>query len=349
MQYQTLGRTGLRVSRLVFGTATFGGVGALAAWGTTGLDEGRRLVDMAIDAGVNMIDTANVYSFGRSEEMVGEILVGRREHVLIATKVRLPMSDHENDEGLSRHHIIRQCEASLKRLRTDHIDLYQMHEWDGLTAIEETLAAFDDLVRSGKVRYVGVSNFAGWQLQKTMHIAKTEGFPRPVAHQIYYSLEARDAELELIPASIDQDIGNLVWSPLSGGLLTGKYRREDPQGSDGRYGSDPVGPPIRSWEKLHDKVDVVKAIADEHGLSPAEVALAWVLARPGITGLVIGARTEEQLRVNLRAINVTLSNEELARLDAVSRPDLPYPFWHQQRTIAKRLSAADRSLLASYL
>ena len=225
MEYRALGRSGLRVSALSMGTMTFGGTGNFANVGTTGVDEARRQVDRCLDAGVNLIDTADVYSGGASEEIVGEVLAGRRDDVLVATKVRFADGPGPNDAGLSRHHIIAGCEASLRRLRTDHIDLYQLHEWDGQTPLEETFEALDLLVRAGKVRYVGVSNFAGWQLMKALGTAERSGLPRPVSQQIYYSLQARDAEYELIPAAVDQGLGVLVWSPLAGGLLSGKYRR----------------------------------------------------------------------------------------------------------------------------
>ena len=310
MEYRVLGRSGLKVSVVAFGAAAFGGAGELALRGSVDLNTARRQIGFCLEAGVNLLDTANAYTRGKSEEILGEALLGKRDQVLVATKVRFAVGDGPNDEGLSRHHIITQCEASLKRLRTDHIDLYQLGEWDGLTSLDETLDAVDTLVRSGKVRYVGISNFTGWQLMKTMEVARANRVVQPIAQQIHYSLETRDAEYELIPASIDQGLGVLVWSPLSGGLLSGKYRR------GGRHLNDWHVPPIVDRDKLYDKIEVLIQIADGRGVSAAEVALAWLLGRPGVTSLIVGARTEDQLRTNLRAAELTLSAEERAHLDA---------------------------------
>ncbi len=349
MEYRQLGRSGLRISTLTMGTMTFGGKGGFAAVGSTDVAEARRQVDQCLDAGINIIDTADVYSDGLSEEIVGEVLEGRRDDVLVATKVRMPMGSGPNDAGLSRHHIVAGCEASLRRLRTDHIDLYQVHEWDGQTPLEETLEALDLLVRQGKVRYVGASNYAGWQLMKALGTADRTGTPRFVSQQIYYSLQARDAEYELIPAAVDQGLGVLVWSPLAGGLLSGKYRRgvEGPAGS--RQLSDWDEPPVRDREKLYDTVDALVAIGEEHGVSAAQVALAYLLGRPAVTSLVIGARTAEQLADNLAAAELKLSDEQRARLDEVSAPPLLYPYWHQAKTASDRLSPADLTLLGPHL
>jgi aryl-alcohol dehydrogenase-like predicted oxidoreductase len=349
MEYRQLGRSGLRVSVLTMGTMTFGGHGAFANVGSTDVDEARRQVDMCLDAGVNMIDTADVYSAGRSEEIVGEVLKGRRDDVLLATKVRMAMGPGPNDAGLSRHHIVSGCEASLRRLGTDHIDLYQVHEWDGVTPLEETLEALDSLVTAGKIRYVGASNYSGWQLMKALGIADRLGYERFVSQQIYYSLQARDAEYELVPAAIDQGLGILVWSPLAGGLLSGKYRRgtTPPEGS--RQLTDWNEPPVHDQDKLYDTVDVLVDIADGHGVSAAQVALAYLLGRPAVTSLVIGARTSEQLADNLAAADLTLSEQERARLDEVSAMPLNYPYWHQAATAGDRLSPADLSLLGPHL
>jgi aryl-alcohol dehydrogenase-like predicted oxidoreductase len=349
MEFRVLGRSGLKVSAVTFGAATFGGAGELARRGSVDLNAARRHIDICLDAGVNLLDTANAYSRGKSEEILGEALVGKRDQMLVATKVRFAMGDGPNDEGLSRHHIVTQCEASLKRLRTDHIDLYQLGEWDGLTPLDETLDAVDTLVRSGKVRYVGISNFTGWQLMKTMDVARTNRMVRPIAQQIHYSLETRDAEYELIPASIDQGLGVLVWSPLSGGLLSGKYRRNQNPTEGGRHLNDWHVPPIVNRDKLYDKVEVLIQIAEGRGVSAAEVALAWLLGRPGVTSLIVGARTEDQLRTNLRAAELILSAEERALLDAVSLPALLYPYWHQRLMAAGRLGPADLSLLRSHM
>ena len=344
-----LGRSGLRVSVLTMGTMTFGGTGPFANVGSTDVDEARRQVDRCLDAGVNLIDTADVYSDGLSEQIVGEILRGRRDRMLIATKVRMPMGSGPNDAGLSLHHIVSGCEASLRRLGVDHIDLYQVHEWDGLTPLEETLQALDLLVRSGKVRYVGASNYAGWQLLKALGTADRLGLPRFVSQQIYYSLQAREAEYELIPAAVDQGLGVLVWSPLAGGLLSGRYRRDRQPPAGSRQLTDWDEPPVYDREALYDTVDALVAIAEAHSVSAARVALAWLLGRPAVTSVVIGARSSEQLADNLAAADLVLSAEERARLDTVSAPPLLYPYWHQAKTARDRLSPADLTLLGPHL
>jgi aryl-alcohol dehydrogenase-like predicted oxidoreductase len=349
MEYRQLGRSGLRVSSLTMGTMTFGGQGDFANVGTTDTDEARRQVDMCLDAGINLIDTADVYSNGRSEEIVGEVIKGRRDDVLLATKVRMPMGPGPNDAGLSRHHIVEGCEASLRRLGTDHIDLYQVHEWDGVTPLEETLEALDSLVASGKVRYVGASNYTGWQLMKALGTSDRLGYERFVSQQIYYSLQARDAEYELVPAAIDQGLGILVWSPLAGGLLSGKYRRGQTPPEGSRQLTDWNEPPVYDEDKLYDTIEVLVEIADGHGVSAAQVALAWLLGRPAVTSLVIGARTTEQLTDNLAAAELKLSEDERARLDQVSAMPLNYPYWHQANTAQDRLSPADLSLLGPHI
>jgi aryl-alcohol dehydrogenase-like predicted oxidoreductase len=349
MEYRQLGSSGLRVSAFALGTMTFGGRGNFAAVGSTDVAAATRQVDLCLDRGVNLFDTADVYSDGLSEEILGKALRSRRDDVLVATKARMTMGDGPNDSGLSRHHLIAECEASLRRLGTDHIDLYQVHEWDGQTPVEETLEALDTLVRSGKVRYVGCSNFAGWQLMKSLAAADRHGYQRYVSQQIYYSLQARDAEYELVPAAIDQGLGILIWSPLAGGLLSGKYRRgqDGPEGA--RQLTDWNEPPVRDSEALYDIVDALLEIGEAHDVSAAQVALAWMRDRPAVTSLIIGARTDEQLSDNLAAAELTLSGEETARLEELSRPPLLYPYWHQAKTAADRLSPADVSLLGPYL
>jgi aryl-alcohol dehydrogenase-like predicted oxidoreductase len=344
-----LGASGLKVSALTMGTMTFGGRGGFANVGTTGVDEARRQVDLCLDAGINLIDTADVYSGGLSEEILGQVLHGRRDEVLVATKVRMGMGPGPNDAGLSRHHILSGCEASLRRLGTDHIDLYQVHEWDGLTPLEETLEALDLLVQAGKVRYVGASNYTGWQLMKALGTAERTGLPRFVSEQIYYSLQARDAEYELIPAAVDQGLGVLVWSPLAGGLMSGKYRRgqEAPAGS--RQLTDWNEPPVYDQETLYDTVAVLVAIGAEHGVSAAQVALAYLLGKPAVTSLIVGARTTAQLMDNLAAADLVLTADERDRLDKVSAPPLIYPYWHQAKTASDRLSPADLTLLGPHL
>ncbi|HEX2551070.1 MAG TPA: aldo/keto reductase, partial [Nocardioidaceae bacterium] len=329
MEYRQLGRSGLRVSTVTLGTMGFGGTG----WATP---VGQ--IDICREAGVNLFDTADVYSNGLSEQILGEALGKNRDEVLIATKVRGDMGPGPNDGGLSRYHIVRACEASLRRLGTDHIDLYQVHEWDGQTPLEETLEALDLLVSAGKVRYVGASNYASWQLMKALGTSERLGLPRFVSQQIYYSLQARDAENELVPIAIDQNLGILVWSPLAGGLLSGKYRRgvEAPAGS--RQLTDWDEPPVYDEDKLYDTIEVLVKIAEQHGVSAAQVALAYTLGKPAVTSVIIGARTDEQLADNLAAADLTLDADELARLDQVSAVPLNYPYWHQARTAADRLS-----------
>lgn len=349
MQYRQLGRSGLRISVLTLGTMTFGGKGAFAKTGSTDVEGARRQIDMCIDAGVNLFDTADVYSAGRSEEILGQALQGKRDKVLVTTKARFRMGDGPNDAGSSRQHLVQACEASLNRLGTDRIDLYQLHEWDGQTPIEETMEALDSLVRAGKVRYVGVSNFSGWHLMKAIGVAEFHRLVRPVSQQIHYTLQAREAEYELVPVSIDQGVGILVWSPIAGGLLSGKYRRGQAAPEGTRHLANWGEPPVRDQEKLYDIVEVLVAIGEERGVPPVQVALAWLLGRPGVTSLVIGARTDEQLAANLAAADLALSDAERARLDEVSAPPLLYPYWHQAKTAHDRLSPADLALLGPHL
>ncbi len=349
MEYRQLGRSGLRVSKLTLGTMGFGGQGQFRPVGEVDLDGVRRQIDMALEAGVNLIDTADVYSGGASEELVGEALRGRRDSVLLATKARFRMGEGPNDAGLSRHHLIEACEASLRRLQTDHIDLYQVHEWDGQTPLEETLAALDHLRASGKVRYVGCSNFAGWHVMKALGIARQRGLGEFVSQQVYLSLQERSAEYEIVPSAIDQGLGLLIWSPLAGGLLSGKYRRGQPPPPGSRHASEWSEPPVYDEQKLYDTIDVLVEIAASHDVSPARVALAWLLERPGITTVIAAARTPEQLADNLAAATLELAPEEHARLEEVSRPRLIYPFWHHRAAANDRLSAADLSLIAPFL
>jgi aryl-alcohol dehydrogenase-like predicted oxidoreductase len=304
---------------------------------------------MCLDAGINLIDTADVYSTGRSEEIVGEAVESKRDDVLISTKVRMTMGSGPNMSGLSRHHVISGCEASLRRLRTDHIDIYHVHEWDGLTPLEETLEALRYLVDTGKVRYVGVSNYTGWQLMKALGIAQRDHLPRFVCQQIYYSLQERSAEYELIPLGVDQGLGTLVWSPLAGGLLSGKYRRSQDAPAGSRHLTDWNEPPVYDEDKLYDTIEVLVEVAESHGVSAAQAALAWLLGRPTVSSVVIGARTDEQLADNLGAADLTLTDEEVGRLEEVSRPPLLYPYWHQHKTASDRLSPADLALLGPHL
>ena len=346
MEYRLLGRSGLKVSTISVGTVTFGGDGL---WGDTDLKGAQRQVDMCLDAGINLIDTADVYNMGVSEEITGAVLGdGRRNRTLLATKVRFPFGDGPNDRGLSRHHIIEQCEGSLKRLNTDHIDLYQVHEWDGQTPLEETMEALDTLVKQGKVRYIGCSNYSGWHLMKALAVADKHNYQRFVAQQIHYTLHSREAEYELQPITVDQGLGILVWSPLAGGWLSGKYTRNS-KPEDGRHVRGFKEPPIYDWEHLWNIVDVVVAIAGERGVSGAVVSLAWVLQRQGVSSVIVGGRTDAQFADNLKAADLKLSPEEVSRLDAVSQPPLIYPYWHQSWTASDRLGDADLVLHKPYI
>jgi len=349
MEHRQLGASGLRVPVLALGTATFGGRGIFEAMGSTDLAGARRMLDMCRDAGVSLVDTADEYSGGQAEEIIGEAIHGRRDDVILATKAGMAIGDGPNDAGSSRCHLVRACEASLRRLGTDHIDLYQLHQWDGQTPLEETMEALDTLVRTGKVRYIGASSFAGWQLMKALAIADRCGYQRIVAHQVHYTLEAREAEHELVPVSLDQGVGLLVWSPLAGGLLTGKYRRgQAPEGS--RHSTEWwKEPPIRDAARLEAIVDLLVEIGDGHGVSAARVALAWLLGRPGVTSLVIGARTPEQLADNLGAADLRLAPDERTRLDTLSAPPLPYPHWRHALSAPDRLGTPELAVLWPYI
>nr|WP_319391067.1 aldo/keto reductase [uncultured Cohaesibacter sp.] len=350
MKYNYLGRSGLKVSALQLGTMTFGGEGFFAKAGSTGLEGARRQIAMVLDAGVNMLDTSNVYSDGLSEEIIGAAIEGRRNELLLATKVRFPTGAGPNDCGLSRHHIIEACEASLKRLKTDHIDLYWCHEWDGQTPVEETLRAMDDLMQAGKIRYLGVSNFSGWHIMKYLGAAERDHLVRPIAQQIHYTLQAREAEQELLPVGIDQGLGAVIWSPLACGLLTGKYRRGHPDPEGTRRVLGWTEPPVYDIETLYDIVEVLLEVANAYeGATPAQVALAWLISRPGVASAIVGARSDEQLADNLKAVDLTLDAEALDKLEKVSRKPLAYPYWHQRTTASDRLSEADLSLIAPHL
>ncbi len=347
MEYRQLGRSGLRVSSLTLGTASFGDTNEQR--GSVDLPTARRQLDMALDAGVNLVDTADAYAMGAAETFVGELLAGRRERTLLATKARFKVGTGPNDGGSSRHHLVNACEASLRRLQTDHIDLYQLHEWDGQTPLEETFGALDLLVRSGKVRYVGCSNFAGWQVMKAVGIAERDRFPVLVSNQVYLSLIERSAEYDIVPTALDQGLGLLIWSPLAGGLLSGKYRRSEPGPEGARHTGGWAEPPVHDREKMYDIVDALADIGAAHGVSAAQVTLAWLVARPGVTSLVVGARTEEQLADNLASSALELSPEEHERLESISRPLLIYPYWHQYMWARDRLGRADLSLIGPYL
>lgn len=330
MEYRKLGYAGLKVPAFSFGTATFGGKGDFfQKWGETDVKEASRMVDLCMEMGVNFFDTADTYSGGASEEVLGQALKGKRDRALISTKGTFSMGSGPNDKGSSRFHLIRACEASLKRLGTDHIDLYFMHGFDALTPVEETLRALDDLIQSGKIRYIGCSNFSGWQVMKSLATSEKHGLNRYVVYQGYYSLIGRDYEWELMPLGLDQQLGLMVWSPLGWGRLTGKIRRGQPL-PEGRIqaGGAVGGPPVED-EFLYNVVDVLDQVANETGKSVSQVALNWLLQRPTVCNIVIGARNEEQLRQNLGAVGWNLSQDQVDRLDKSTRRTPIYPYWHQ--------------------
>jgi aryl-alcohol dehydrogenase-like predicted oxidoreductase len=332
MDYRRLGASGLKVPALSFGAGTFGGSGPLfGAWGNTDVTEARRLIDICLEAGVTLFDTADVYSNGASEEVLGQAIKGRRADVLISTKTSLPMGDGPNDSGSSRSRLIRSVEDALRRLGTDYIDLLQLHAFDAGTPIEEVLSTLDDLVRAGKLRYVGVSNFSGWQVMKSLGLADRHGWPRYVAHQVYYSLVGRDYEWELMPLGLDQGVGALVWSPLGWGRLTGKIRRGQPlpEGSRLHQTAD-FGPPVDD-ERLFDIVDALDEVALETGRTIPQIAINWLLQRPTVSSVIIGARNEEQLRQNLGAVGWSLTAEQIDRLDRASSVTAPYPYFPYRR------------------
>lgn len=332
MEYRQLGRSGFKVPVLTFGTGTFGGKGDLfKAWGSSDVAGASRLVDICLEAGLTMFDSADVYSDGQAEEILGQAVKGRRDKVLISTKATFRRGEGANDVGSSRFHLIEAVNGSLKRLGTDYIDLFQLHGFDAITPAEETLSTLDDLVRAGKIRYVGCSNFSGWHLMKSLAVAEKYGYPRYVAHQAYYSLVGRSYEWELMPLGLDQGVGAVVWSPLGWARLTGKIRRSQPRPENSRLNSQlnvDVGPPVDD-EYLYRVVDVLDEVAAETGKTVPQIALNWLLQRPTVSTLVIGARNEEQLRQNLGAVGWNLTTEQVAKLDAASATPLAYPYFHQ--------------------
>ncbi|MDB5892720.1 MAG: aldo/keto reductase [Rhodoferax sp.] len=328
MEHRYLGRSGFRVPALGFGAGTFGGQGPLfSAWGNTGVDAARRIVDICLDAGVNLFDTADVYSDGASESILGEALKGRRHQAIISTKLSLRMGDGPNDVGASRHHLVEATNAALKRLQTDHIDILQLHAFDAMTPVEQVMSTLDDLVRAGKVRMIGVSNFSGWQLMKSLAAADRLGLQRFVANQTYYSLIGRDYEYELMPLGIDQGVGAIVWSPLGWGRLTGKLRRGQPLPEGSRlHATAGFAPPVDD-ERLYRVVDALDEVAAETGKSVPQIALNWLLRRPTVASVLVGARDEAQLRHNLGALGWMLTPEQVGRLDAASAVTPPYPYY----------------------
>ena len=332
MEYRRLGSSGLKVPALTLGTGTFGGGGELfKAWGTTDVAEATKLVDICLDAGLTMFDSADIYSQGAAEEILGQAIKGRRQNVLISTKGTFRFGDGPNDVGSSRFHITAAVEGSLRRLGTDHIDLYQLHGFDAQTPVEETLGTLDDLVRAGKIRYVGCSNFSGWHLMKSLAVSDRYGLARYCAHQAYYSLVGRDYEWELMPLGLDQGIGAVVWSPLGWGRLTGKIRRGQPLPANSRLkskASNDAGPPIPD-EYLYNVVDALDEVAKETGKLVPQVALNWLLQRPTVSTVIIGARNEEQLKQNLATVGWNLTKDQVAKLDKASETTKAYPYWHQ--------------------
>ncbi|ACM30039.1 aldo/keto reductase [Rhizobium rhizogenes] len=328
MEYRNLGASGLRVPVLSFGAGTFGGSGPLfGAWGTTDAVEARRLIDICLEAGVNLFDTADVYSAGASEDVLGQAIRGRRDAVLISTKTALPTGDRPADWGASRSRLIRSVDDALRRLGTDYIDLLQLHAFDASTPIEEVLSTLDGLVTAGKLRYVGASNFAGWELMKSLAVSEKHAYPRHVAHQVYYSLAGRDYEWELMPLAADQNVGALVWSPLAWGRLTGKIRRGQPLPEKSRLHETAAYGPQVDDEKLFDIVDVLDEVAAETGKTVPQIAINWLIGRPTVSSVIIGARNEEQLRQNLGAVGWSLSREQIDKLDKVSVVVAPYPYF----------------------
>jgi aryl-alcohol dehydrogenase-like predicted oxidoreductase len=331
MEYRLLGRSGLKVPVLTLGTATFGGAPRFQSWGTTDGREATRLVDICLEAGLTMFDSADIYSDGLAEEVLGVAIRGRRDKVLISTKGTFRFGDGPDDVGSGRAHLTKAIEGSLRRLCTDYIDLYQLHAFDAKTPIEETLATLDGFVRAGKIRHIGCSNFSGWHLMKSLALSERHGWARHVAHQAYYSLLGREYEWELMPLALDQGVGTVVWSPLGMGRLGGKVRRGQPLPAVSRLNdraNDPYLPPAEP-EFIYRIVDVLDAIARETGRTVPQIALNWVAQRPSVATIIIGARDEHQLRENLAAVGWNLSREQVARLDAVSATTKTYPYWHQ--------------------
>lgn len=336
MEYRQLGGSGLKVPSLSFGTGTFGGGNEFfRAWGNSDVAEASRLIDICLEAGVNLFDTADVYSNGLSEEILGKAIAGRRDNVLISIKATFRMGEGPNDLGSSRHHLVRACEASLRRLNTDYIDIYTMHGFDAQSPVEETLRTLDGLVQSGKVRYIACSNFSGWHLMKSLTISEKYGWSRYVAHQAHYSLIGREYEWELMPLALDQKVGTIVWSPLGWGRLTGRIRRNQPLPAGSRlHRTAELGPPVAE-ELLYKVVDALDEVAEETGKTVAQIALNWLLQRPTVASVIIGARDESQLRQNLGAAGWKLTEEQVAKLDAASETTPIYPYWHQRQFIER--------------
>ena len=348
MEYRQLGRSGLKVSLHTLGTMNFSGEGFFGMAGSLSIKESKALVDMVVDHGVNLLDTSNAYTTGKSEEALGAILKGRSDQLMVGTKVRFAMGKGPNEQGLSRFHIIHEAEASLKRLGRDHIDLYFLHEWDGMTPVAEMMEAMDTLVKQGKVRYVGCSNFSGWHIMKCMMAAERHNFQKFVVQQIHYTIEARDAEYELMPIAVDQGVGIQVWSPIAGGLLSGKFRKGvTPEVS--RHVSGWSEPPIRDEDRLYRIIETLIEVGKERGVSAAQIALSWLAGRPAVASIIVGARNETQLKDNLASASLVLTADERKKLDDVSQLPLIYPYWHQSASASERLGTADLALHAPHI
>lgn len=336
MEYRQLGASGLQVPVLSFGTATFGGSNEFfKAWGSTQADEATRMVDLCLDAGVNFFDTADIYSDGLSETILGKAIAGKRDQLIISTKATFTFGKAPNNQGSSRYHLLKQIEGSLKRLNTDYIDIYHMHGFDGNTPVEETLRTLDDLIQSGKVRYIAASNFSGWHLMKSLGVSEKYGWNKYVAHQVYYSLANREYEWELMPLGIDQKVGSIIWSPLAAGKLGGKYGRNKPYPQDSRVaqGGSPVPEAAVNEEIFYNTIDALHEVAEETGKTIAQVAINWLLQRPTVSSIIIGARNEEQLKQNLAAVGWNLTTEQVKKLDAASEVPTIYPYWHQRNNL----------------
>ena len=349
MEYRQLGRSGLKISLHTLGTMNFSGEGFFGMAGSVSPKDATRLVDIAVEHGVNMFDTSNAYTTGKSEEALGAVLKGRSDQLMVGTKVRFSMGTGPNEQGLSRFHIIHEAEASLKRLKRDHIDLYFLHEWDGLTPVAEMMEALDTLVKQGKVRYIGCSNFSAWHIMKCLNTAERHNFQKFVCQQIHYTIEAREAEYELMPVALDQGVGIQVWSPIAGGLLSGKFRRNAPPPQLSRHTAGWGEPPIRDEDRMYRIIDALVKVGEARGVSAAQVALAWLAGRPAVSSIIVGARTEAQLKDNLASASLVLTAEERKALDDVSQLPLIYPYWHQCNSAAERLGSADLALIGPHL
>lgn len=348
MDYVTLGRSGLKVSRYILGTLTFAGTHGFDRAGSVNVEVAKRMIDLSLEAGVNSIDTANLYSFGDAEAVVGDAIQGRRKDLLLFSKARMPIGQGPNEGGASRIHLLSQIDESLRRLKTDYLDLYWVHAWDGVTPIEETVDVMTGLVRSGKIRYWGVSNYSGWQVATTVMTAKSMNAIPPVAQQIYYTPEAREAEYEIIPAAEAHGVGTMVWSPLGEGLLTGKIDRDHEPASGTRQGSTWTEPYVNDKEKAFRVIDVLREVSAETGSTVPQVVLSWLGKRPGIGSIVLGARTPEQLSENLASRFVEVTPEQSQRIEEVGRPLALYPFWHRAQWAVDRPSASELSYLEGW-